>query len=683
MQRSQTQARRPWNAWLRSTGLAALALGCHALLTAQEAGNTDLAQLKALDPEQLLKVEVATVYGASRHEESVLEAPSDVSIVTTEDIRSSGYRTLAEILDGVGGFYTTSDGVYDYVGTRGFNRPGDYGGRILITIDGHRMNDDIFGSASIGTEFLLDVDLIDRVEVIRGPGSSLYGNNAVLAVINVVTKTGQSFSGTELSGAYASYDTYTGRITYGNHFENGLRLSVSASYLKSAGDDSLYYPAYSDINHGRAPYNGADRAPNFFASASYGDLSLEGGYVQRPRTIPAAYTDAFGDAQASVMDERAFADLKLQHPFAGEWKLTTRIYYDQYHYVGDYALPGIPYGSPLYPGQVTINSDNDHQESVGSEATFDKTFLAQHRVTFGAEYRYDFTLEQRNFDVGGPTYLDSNITQETVGAYFQDEYAIAHDLILNAGARYDHFSSFGDTTNPRLALIYSPVQDSTFKAIYGQAFRAPNAYELYYEAPGYMFTPRLKPETIRSYEFDFDQALGPHLQFTSSLFYYKVRDLISFGLDSQGDSSFGNLASATSKGAQVELDGTWAGGWHGKLSYTYADARDSATGQRLTDSPEHVAKLNLTAPLPARKTTANMEILSLSDRTTVQGNTLGSYWLFNFTLLSREISKGLDVSASVYNAFDRRYSDPVGSDFQEDAAPRNGRQFRVKLTQRY
>jgi len=172
-----------------------LALILGNLLDAQQASGTSLDQLKALDPEQLLQVEVATVYGASKHEESVADAPSDVTIVTSDDIKNSGDRTLAEILNGVSGFYTSSDGVYDYVGTRGFNRPGDYGGRILVTIDGHRMNDDIFGTAAIGTDFLLDVDLIDRVEVIRGPGSSLYGNNAVFAVINIITRSGQSYGG--------------------------------------------------------------------------------------------------------------------------------------------------------------------------------------------------------------------------------------------------------------------------------------------------------------------------------------------------------------------------------------------------------------------------------------------------------------------------------------------------------
>ena len=127
--------------------------------------------LTELSFEELAGVKVASVYGASKHEQIETEAPSSVTVVTADEIKKSGYRTLADILNGVRGFYVTSDGGYNFIGVRGINRPGDFGGRILITVDGHRMNDPLFDSAASGTEFILDVDLIDHVEIIRGPGS--------------------------------------------------------------------------------------------------------------------------------------------------------------------------------------------------------------------------------------------------------------------------------------------------------------------------------------------------------------------------------------------------------------------------------------------------------------------------------------------------------------------------------
>jgi outer membrane receptor for ferrienterochelin and colicin len=134
--------------------------------------------------EDLMNIEV---YSASKHMQSVSDAPASVTVVTADQIQKYGYRTLADILQSVRGFYMTSDRDYSFVGVRGFGRLGDSNNRILVLIDGHRINDNVFGEPYLGTEFLVDVDLIERVEIIRGPSSSLYGADAFFAVINVIT----------------------------------------------------------------------------------------------------------------------------------------------------------------------------------------------------------------------------------------------------------------------------------------------------------------------------------------------------------------------------------------------------------------------------------------------------------------------------------------------------------------
>jgi iron complex outermembrane receptor protein len=145
--------------------------------------------------ESLLFQEIPSVYSASKYEQKVTEAPSSVTIVTSEDIRKYGHRTLADVLRSVKSFYVTSDRNYSYVGGRGFGRPGDYNSRILLLIDGHRTNENIYDQAMVGTEGLIDIDLVDRIEIVRGPGSSLYGSNAFFAVINIITKAGQGPEG--------------------------------------------------------------------------------------------------------------------------------------------------------------------------------------------------------------------------------------------------------------------------------------------------------------------------------------------------------------------------------------------------------------------------------------------------------------------------------------------------------
>jgi len=158
------------------------------------------------------------VYSASKHMQSVSEAPSSVTVVTADEIQKYGYRTLADVLRSVRGFYITYDRDYSYLGVRGFERLGDYNNRILLLLDGHRINNNVYEQAMLGTEFPTDVDLIERVEVIRGPSSSLYGSDAFFAVINVITRKAPQFKGLELSFEPASFDTYKGRASYGGQY---------------------------------------------------------------------------------------------------------------------------------------------------------------------------------------------------------------------------------------------------------------------------------------------------------------------------------------------------------------------------------------------------------------------------------------------------------------------------------
>src|SRR6202451_3985020 len=161
--------------------------------------------------EELMLINIDSVYGASGFKQKVTEAPASVTIITAEDIQRYGYRTLADILRNVRGFYVSYDRNYSYLGVRGYGLPGDYNSRIELLIDGHRLNDNIYDAALIGTEFPMDVDLIDRVEVIRGPNSSLYVASDFLGVINIITKRGRDLQKVSVAGEVASYGTYQGR----------------------------------------------------------------------------------------------------------------------------------------------------------------------------------------------------------------------------------------------------------------------------------------------------------------------------------------------------------------------------------------------------------------------------------------------------------------------------------------
>src|SRR5206468_2674797 len=126
------------------------------------------------------------------------------------EIQHQGYRTLGEILNSVRSFFATNDRNYTSLGVRGFSRPGDYNTRILLLIDGHRVNDNIYDEAMIGPELALDLDLIQQIEIVRGPVSSLYGSNALFAVINITTRRGRDLNGLEVAGTRGSLGAWNG-----------------------------------------------------------------------------------------------------------------------------------------------------------------------------------------------------------------------------------------------------------------------------------------------------------------------------------------------------------------------------------------------------------------------------------------------------------------------------------------
>lgn len=173
-------------------GAFLFALSCIAFaltpLVCKATEEADLNRLLDMDLNQLMRVQV--VAGAGRFPQKLSDAPSRVSIVTAEDIRRHGYRSLAEVLRSMRGLYTSYDRSYEYLGVRGFSRSGDYNTRVLILLDGIRLSDPVYSQGPVGNDFPVDLALIEQIEFLPGPGSAAYGNNAFFGVINITTRPG-------------------------------------------------------------------------------------------------------------------------------------------------------------------------------------------------------------------------------------------------------------------------------------------------------------------------------------------------------------------------------------------------------------------------------------------------------------------------------------------------------------
>lgn len=626
--------------------------------------------------------EIPSVYGAAKYDQKVHEAPAAIIVITADQIKKYGYRTFAQILDSVPGLYTNTDRNYGYLGIRGFNRPGDYTSRVLFLIDNHRLNDALYDSAGPGTDSPIDVDLIDRIEIIKGPASSLYGTNAFFGVINVITKRGRDLKGTEVSGEASSFNTYRTRLSYGNKFANGTELLLSGSIMDSEGHRELSYPAFSSTNNGVAKDADREGLNYYMGKLSFGDFTLTGGHQWRKKTVPtAAFGAVFNDNRFATVDERSYADLSYQHAITNTLNLKARLYYDRFYYRGQYPFDYGGSGTPPF----TLNRDIGQTDWWGAELTATARLFDSHKLTVGTEYRDQFRQAQSNRDIDPPaTYLDDRRRSSFVAAYVQDEWAITDHLVLNAGVRHDQYSTFGGTTNPRTALI-STWDKTTVKFLYGQAFRAPNPYEQYYvTSTTFKASPNLKPERIKTYEFVVEHYLGNHLRVLGSLYQYDISGLISQTTDpTDGLLFFSNVEDITARGIELTTEGKWASGLEGRLSYALQTTHNDSTDRQLTNSPQHLAKTNVIIPVIADKLFAGLEGRYTSSRMTLAGNNASPFYILNASLFSQRIAKGWELSAHINNLTNQRYGYPGSGEHQQDIINQDGRTYWVKLKYRF
>lgn len=655
-----------------------------ALLSCPPAFSSDDAEeLSQLSLEELLQVKIMPVTGSSRYEQEASEAPSRVSIIDAATIRKFGYATLAEALQGETGINMTSDRNYDYVGYRGFSRPGDYNTRILVLLDGIRLNDEVYHQAPLGTDFPLDIDLVERIEVIRGPSNSLYGNNAFLLTVNVITTSARR-NGVNVASSVDSRARVTGRLTAeADPRGEDWSLLVSGTLTNAPGND-LYYNAYDTpaTNNGRS--KGCDDEGNnsFFLKAEKGDLTLLGGFSRRRKGVPTgAYGVNFNDDGNTSWDERSFADLSYMRGNGTGDSLRVRAYYNGYYYRERYIYSPDP---KFY----------DYSESavLGGEVVVSRMLPFDNHLVGGIDYHYALLRDQRSKKEGEGTTLDLHSPQHSLGAYLQNEWRILPSLLLDLGGRYDYFSSPSlNTFNPKAALIYKITDDLVAKYLFGRSFRAPNAYETDYADPSSntKANPDLKEESMISHELVLEYYHGPGQRLSLTWFHYSLKDMISQTVESDGTTMFKNTDKVRITGFELEGEWRWEA-WSGRLGYSYQRARDLENHTNLVNSPDSLVKAKLSRDFLNRSLTLSGELQYLSQvDTLVAGVRGGDYALLHLTALARDLLvKDLDATVSVHNLLNQEYGTPGSNEhvehgYSQALIPQDGRTLIFKLEYRF
>jgi outer membrane receptor for ferrienterochelin and colicins len=624
--------------------------------------------------EQLLQLEVEPVFGASKRLQPVTEAPASVTIITADDIARYGYRTLADILRGVRGFFVTNDRNYSYLGARGFARPGDYNSRILLLVDGHRMNDNVYDQAAIGADFGLDPAMFARVEIIRGPASSLYGTSAFLAVVNVIMRTGASLHGGSVQSELGTFGAHGVRGAIGQRFANGVDAVLSGNYEQTDGPGSLYFPAFDSP----ATHDGiADRLDDEGTRQAFGriavrHLTITGSYGRREKGVPtASFNSIFNDPGERTVDERGFVDTQYERSL-GATKVAVRGYVDRYAYHGSYPIPG-------WEGTAPVVASTDYARGTwwGVDGRATRDITASQTVTVGGEFRDNVRQDQ------GGGYAEDVLPAYTIegssrvaAVFAQDDITLHRRVVLTLGGRYDVYDGFSKVT-PRAALVVTPSPAQAFKYLYGRAFRAPNAYELAYYSGG-VRDVSLRPETIATHEVVWEQYLGKSLRTSVSAYTSNADRLISLITDDAGALAVVNDDDIRAQGLEVETEVRLKGGIQGIASYGRQRAHDQNTGRPLTNSPGHLAKLRVSIPGPMPRSFVSTEVQYISRRRTLAADTVAPVTVANLTLIA-PFGRSFELFAGVRNVFDQRGYDPGSEEHVQDAIQQNGRTVRVAL----
>ncbi len=634
------------------------------------------------------------VAAASRTVQLVEDAPSSVTIVPRQELVALAYPTIAEAVRGVRGLYVWEDRAYASVGVRGVGLLGNYGNRLLVLYDGHPVNDDWIGSSYVGYDALVDLGDVSHIEVVRGPGSVLYGTNAFSGVVDVVSRYRDVPAGSEVGVSTADNGVARLRARSTARFADGGAWA-SVGIARGPGRD-YFFPEL--VSEGPAESPGVARGlDGFQAGTLRGRVWWKSATVQwfagsHSKRLPtAAYETVFGDPRLRQTDTRGFIEARFEPVLSETVTSLSRIHVNHYRFDGTYPYSEAD-GGPVFDGY--------RGTWFGLEQRFLVSPTGWLRVTVGGEAQLHRQVHQFAGDRTG-TFLDERRPFEIGAAYLTADVEASKRVKLSAGARLDAYSTFGEALNPRGAVLLAPYDGGNTKLVAGTAFRAPSVYELFYNDAGatQVASPDLQPERIVSVELEHAHRFTPTVSAVASLYANHAKDIIverGTGDSTDPLSLTNSSAPLATVGGELALRRDWRQGWMVSASYGYTYARYLAssslgdllaferdvTRRQVPNAPAHLASVKAAAPIVGRAVTFGTRVTLEGERFDRFENagdpeqrSTDAAVLWDVVLSGREERWGLGYAAGVYNAFDWQWFSPVGTALRQRTIEQNGRTF--------
>lgn len=676
---------------------------------------------------ELGQVEISIATGNST---PLDRAPATATVISASEIQAMGARNLDEVLETVPGLHVSLsslsrlDSVYSIRGIHTGLNP-----QVLLMLNGVPVQYNVQGGRP--TLFRLPVTSIERVEVIRGPGSAVYGADAYAGVINVITKDAGAIDATRIGGGVGSFNTRDLWLQTAGEW-NDIGLALSVAYQESDGDKDRRVS--SDLQ------SGLDLALGTDASLAPGALSTRYQVLDTHLAVTSERMQfnlwnwhskdagvGAGAAQAldPVGDDNS--DLWLgdfTYRLNGDtsvWDNSVRVSYLNYQQESKFVL--LPPDTELLIGN---DGNIDFQNFVGLVA-FPDGLLGQPggfaedtqvdlvsifngwdahriRVALGSRYQSLQPSEKKNFgpgvidgtesvvngaltDVGDtPNIFLDDSARRIRYVSVQDEWQLARELQFTAGVRHDDYSDFGTTTNPRMALVWTASNELTTKLLFASAFRAPSFTEQFSKNnPVSLGNPNLQPEQIDTAELSFAYSFNPDLIASLTLFEYEAKDMIEFIQDENSTTKTAdNARDQDGSGFELELNWKPSSALYFSSSYSQQDARDASTDAAIPDAPGQQFKANINWEF-SRRWFVHGQLNWVGDRqraaTDLRAD-ISDYTLVNVTLRRKNITPNLDASLALRNLTDEDAREPSSGEIADDY-PLESRSVWLELCYRF
>lgn len=628
------------------------------MVRAEEAGPEAGAPVLSENPDELSLIfaEEDLFISATQTSRTLEQAPAIATVITAKQLRDMGARNILDALDTVPGFGVSFANEFAVVSTlevRGIKTSESE--KVLVMIDGHPVNNPINGIWSFAFDEF-PVDQVKRIEVIRGPGSALYGANAFVAVINIIMMKPGEFEGASVTVGGGSNQTSRQNFLLGHG--DGDFAAVGNFDHFDANDTDQFVERDAAGNSGRT--NFWRNATTAYAHTQFKKFSLRGLYLEKERGTTLGLTNRI-DTRTDFEVRHLFGELAYKDRI-GKVDIEMNFGIDQVWFEPRWEFGGIPIpGAPAAVNPVDIASPFSKSRTLSPRIRLSYSPITAHFLTVGAEYHHMRQFDLEHF-LNGQNVSDvfnhnQEATREIYAAYLQDEWEMGKGMILTGGVRVDHYTDFGATVNPRLAFVWSAKKALDFKLLFGRAFRAPTFLELYeINNPAALGFSGLKPEIIYTVEGGVTWRVTPGYRLGADVFYNNFTDRI-VRQATQNE----NKGGAEVWGIETEFRADLRAALYGYVNYAFQDSRDDMTKRELPDVPHHRLKAGINWGFFDDRLNTNVGLRWTGERPRGAGDTRAptdSNTVVDIAVRVERVLKGFELTLKVHNLFDEDVFDP-------------------------